>query len=98
MHLDQQYFVYILASGLGGTLYVGVTNNLLKRVFEHRDGRGSEFTAKYGVHRLVYYEVHEEIEQAIQREKRIKRWKRAWKVSLIEKRNPDWDDLYSKLS
>lgn len=98
MHLDQQYFVYILASGLGGTLYVGVTNNLLKRVLEHRDGRGSEFTAKYGVHQLVYYEVHEEIEQAILREKRIKRWKRAWKVNLIEERNPVWDDLYSKLA
>ena len=98
MHLDQQYFVYILASGLGGTLYVGVTNNLLKRVFEHRDGRGSEFTAKYGVHQLVYYEVHEEIEQAILREKRIKRWKRAWKVNLIEERNPNWDDLYSELA
>jgi putative endonuclease len=98
VHLDRQYFVYILASGLGGTLYVGVTNNLLKRVFEHRDGRGSEFTAKYGVHQLVYFEVHEEVEHAILREKRIKRWKRAWKVNLIEERNPNWDDLYSKLT
>ncbi|MFN3248521.1 GIY-YIG nuclease family protein [Roseibium album] len=98
MHLDQQYYIYILASGLGGTLYVGVTNALLKRLYEHREGRGSAFTAKYGVHRLVYFEIHEEIEQAIKREKQIKRWKRAWKVSLIEERNPNWDDLSLGLS
>ena len=98
MHLDQQYYVYILASGLGGTLYVGVTNALLKRLYEHREGRGSAFTAKYGVHRLVYFEIHEEIEQAIKREKQIKRWKRAWKISLIEERNPNWDDLSLELS
>ncbi|MCR9058415.1 MAG: GIY-YIG nuclease family protein [Rhodobacteraceae bacterium] len=98
MHLDQQYYVYILASGLGGTLYVGVTNALLKRLYEHREGRGSAFTAKYGVHRLVYFEIHEEIEQAIKREKQIKRWKRAWKISLIEERNPNWDDLSLGLS
>ena len=98
MHLDQQYYVYILASGLGGTLYVGVTNALLKRLYEHREGTGSSFTAKYGVHRLVYFETHEEIEQAIKREKQIKRWKRAWKVSLIEERNPNWDDLSLSLS
>ena len=97
VHLDQQYYVYILASGLGGTLYVGVTNALLKRLYEHREGKGSSFTAKYGVHKLVYFEIHEEIEQAIKREKQIKRWKRAWKVSLIEERNPNWDDLFSRL-
>ncbi|MBG6205259.1 putative endonuclease [Labrenzia sp. EL_13] len=98
MHLDQQYYVYILASGLGGTLYVGVTNALLKRLYEHREGRGCAFTAKYGVHRLVYFEIHEEIEQAIKREKQIKRWKRAWKISLIEEHNPNWDDLSLGLS
>ncbi|CTQ59312.1 GIY-YIG nuclease family protein [Roseibium album] len=98
MHVDQQYYVYILASGLGGTLYVGVANALLKRLYEHREGRGSAFTAKYGVHRLVYFEIHEEIEQAIKREKQIKRWKRAWKISLIEERNPNWDDLSLGLS
>ena len=98
MHLDQQYYVYILASGLGGTLYVGVTNVLLKRLYEHREGRGSAFTVKYGVHRLVYFEIHQEIEQAIKREKQIKRWKRAWKISLIEDRNPNWDDLSLGLS
>ncbi|MEQ8783790.1 MAG: GIY-YIG nuclease family protein [Roseibium album] len=88
----------MLASGLGGTLYVGVTNALLKRLYEHREGRGSAFTAKYGAHRLVYFEIHEEIEQAIKREKQIKRWKRAWKISLIEERNPNWDDLSLGLS
>ena len=97
MHLDQQYYVYILASGLGGTLYVGVTNDLLGRVSQHREGLGSQFTAKYGVHRLVYYEVHEEIEWAIKREKQLKRWKRAWKIHLIDERNPNWDDLFAKL-
>ncbi|WP_422385331.1 GIY-YIG nuclease family protein [Roseibium album] len=88
----------MLASDLGGTLYVGVTNALLKRLYEHREGRGSAFTAKYGAHRLVYFEIHEEIEQAIKREKQIKRWKRAWKISLIEERNPNWDDLSLGLS
>lgn len=68
MHLDQQYYVYLLASGFGGTLYVGVTNDLLGRISLHKDGRGSVFTAKYGVRNLVYYEVHEEIEAAIRRE------------------------------
>jgi len=97
LHLDQQYYVYILASGLGGTLYVGVTNDLLGRVSQHREGLGSQFTAKYGVHRLVYYEVHEEIEWAIKREKQLKRWNRAWKIRLIEERNPNWDDLFAKL-
>ncbi len=98
MHLDQQYYVYILASGLGGTLYVGVTNDLLGRVSQHRESIGSQFTAKYGVHRLVYYEVHEEIEWAIKREKQLKRWNRAWKIRLIEERNPNWDDLFPNLA
>ncbi|WP_236042488.1 GIY-YIG nuclease family protein [Roseibium aggregatum] len=98
MHLDRQYYVYILASGLGGTLYVGVTNDLLGRVSLHRGGLGSVFTSKYGVKRLVYYEVHEEIEQAIKREKQIKRWKRAWKIRMIEEHNPNWEDLFQKLA
>jgi putative endonuclease len=97
LHLDQQYYVYILASGLGGTLYVGITNNLLKRIYEHREGGGSEFTRKYGVHRLMFFEVHEEVEHAIKREKQIKRWKRVWKINLIEGCNPDWEDLYPRL-
>lgn len=98
MHLDRQYYVYILASGLGGTLYVGVTNDLLGRVSLHKDGLGSRFTATYCVNRLVYYEVHEEIEQAIRREKQLKRWRRAWKIRLIEELNPNWDDLFPKLT
>ncbi|MEO0976983.1 MAG: GIY-YIG nuclease family protein [Pseudomonadota bacterium] len=98
MHLDRQYYVYILASKLGGTLYVGVTNDLMGRVSLHRDGLGASFTAKYKVSTLVYYEVHEEIEEAIKREKQIKRWKRAWKVRMIEERNSNWEDLFSKLS
>ena len=97
MHLNHQYFVYMLASGLGGTLYVGVTNDLLGRVSLHREGLASHFTAKYDVHRLVYYEVHEEIEWAIKREKQLKRWNRAWKIRLIEEQNPNWEDLFSKL-
>ncbi|MET1411583.1 GIY-YIG nuclease family protein [Roseibium sp. HPY-6] len=98
MHLDQQYYVYILASKLGGTLYVGVTNDLLGRVSLHKVGLGCAFTAKYKVGLLVYYEVHEDIEQAIKREKQIKRWKRAWKTRMIEERNPNWDDLFPKLT
>ena len=97
MHLDRQYYVYILASGLGGTLYVGVTKDLLGRISLHRAGQGSEFTAKHSVHELVYYEVLEDIEQAIKREKNIKAWKRAWKINLIEEQNPNWDDLFPKL-
>lgn len=97
MHLDRQYFVYILASTLGGTVYVGVTNDLLGRVSLHREGVGSQFTARYGVRRLVYFEVHEEIEAAIRREKQIKRWRRAWKINLIEEKNPNWEDLFPRL-
>jgi len=97
VHLDQHYYVYILASKLGGTLYVGVTNNLMERIPAHRDGIGSAFTSKYNVKMLVYYEVHEEIEWAIKREKQIKRWRRAWKVRMIEETNPNWDDIFPKL-
>ena len=79
------YFVYILASRRNGTLYTGVTNNLFKRVWQHRNDEGVSFTKKYGVHRLVWFEEHGEIDEAIRREKRIKRWKRSWKLELIEK-------------
>lgn len=89
MHLDQQYYIYVLASKLGGTLYVGVTNNLVERVSAHRDGIGSKFTAKYGINLIVYFEVHEEIDWAIKREKQVKRWRRAWKIRLIEVKNPN---------
>ena len=93
-----QYFVYILASKKNGTLYVGVTNNLVKRVYEHKHNIVKGFTQTYNVHMLVYFEVHLEIEAAIKREKIIKHWKREWRIELIEKKNPEWRDLYSSLT
>jgi putative endonuclease len=92
------YFVYILASRRNGTLYVGVTNDVARRVYEHRIGKGSEFAKKYGVHRLVHVEVFDEAGPAIQREKTLKEWKRGWKIALIEGENPDWRDLYEGLN
>ncbi|MGA2173062.1 MAG: GIY-YIG nuclease family protein [Sedimentisphaerales bacterium] len=89
-----EYFVYILASKRNGTLYIGVTNNLLKRVDEHKNNLIPGFTNKYGVHNLVYYERYNDIYDAIAREKRMKKWKREWKMELIEKSNPEWRDLY----
>lgn len=89
--------VYILASGRNGTLYIGVTSNLAKRVWEHKEDLVDGFTKRYGVHQLVWYEVHENVESAIQREKRLKEWKRTWKLELIESVNPDWQDLYYSL-
>jgi len=89
-------YVYILASRSNGTLYIGVTSDLVRRVFEHRNGF-SRFTARYGVVRLVYFEVHDSITAAIQREKNIKHWPRGWKIALIEGRNPDWRDLYDEI-
>ena len=93
----KQYFVYILASRRNGTLYVGVTNNLLKRVCEHKNNLIEGFTKKYNVHTLVHHEVYNDIYDAIAREKRIKKWKRRWKIELIEKSNPGWEDLYCHL-
>jgi putative endonuclease len=90
----RSYYVYILASKIGGTLYIGVTNDLIRRVAEHRLKLAEGFTKRYDVARLVYFECFDEIEQAIHREKRLKKWPRAWKISLIEKDNPDWNDLY----
>jgi putative endonuclease len=78
---ERSYWVYILASKIGGTLYVGVTNDLVRRAYEHRTDGVSGFTQRYGVHRLVYYEQFDQIESAIQREKRLKKWSRAWKIS-----------------
>jgi putative endonuclease len=91
------YWVYILASKPYGTLYIGVTNDLLGRVEAHRSGTGSRFTARYGVNTLVHYEPFGEIEAAIQREKTLKHWVRQWKINLIERENPHWVDLYSRL-
>ena len=91
------YYVYILASRKHGTLYIGVTNNIARRVWEHRQGRGSRFVQKYRVTRLVHVETHEEIERAIQREKTMKEWPRAWKIRLIERSNPEWEYLFDRL-
>ena len=91
---EKQYFVYILASSKYGTLYIGVTSDLLKRVWEHKEGVVEGFTTKYGVHKLVWYEVHREIEAAIVREKRLKHWNRDWKIKLVEEENPGWSDLF----
>ena len=89
--------VYILASKRNGTLYVGVTSDLVKRVWEHRNDIVEGFTSQYGVHRLVYFEMCDNMEQAILREKRIKKWNRAWKIALIEEQNSTWVDLWATL-
>jgi putative endonuclease len=96
--MEKTYWVYILASGLGGTLYIGVTGDLVRRVYEHRMGLADGFTKKYGIHRLVYFEQYNDVEIAIQREKRLKKWNRAWKIRLIEEVNPNWDDLYPQIA
>ncbi len=87
------YYVYILASRRHGTLYIGVTNSLQKRLAEHRDGKGSVFVKTYSVHRLVYVEAFDRADEAIAREKQLKRWKRDWKIELIERENLEWRDL-----
>jgi len=92
------YYVYILASKRKGTLYVGITNDLIRRIHEHKNNQIDGFTRKYKIHRLVYYEQFDDSYSAIQREKRLKRWLRKWKIELIESVNPDWCDLYEKLS
>jgi len=98
MHpLETVGYVYILASTVAGTLYVGVTSDLIKRISEHKSGTFGGFTKKYKVNRLVYYEEHGSIETAIKREKQLKRWRREWKIQLIEKMNPKWADLYPAL-
>jgi putative endonuclease len=96
--MDKQPCVYILASGRNGTLYVGVTSNLVKRVYEHRTSAVDGFTKRYGIHDLVWYEVHETMESAILREKQIKKWYRNAKLRLIERENPDWRDLWPELT
>ena len=95
--MEKQPAVYILASKRNGTLYIGVTSDLTKRVWEHKSGMVEGFTKRYRVHRLVWYELHESMESALTREKRIKEWKRAWKLELIESVNPDWQDLYQSI-
>ncbi len=92
-----KYYVYILASKKNGTLYIGTTNNLVKRVYEHKNNLVEGFTKKYHVHQLVYYEQTKDVYAAITREKRMKKWNRAWKIELIEKNNPDREDLYNTI-
>ena len=93
----KQPCVYIMASKRNGTLYTGVTGSLIKRVWEHKNNLVEGFTKRYGVHKLVYFEQHEDMISAITREKRIKKWNRAWKIRLIEQQNPEWNDLYDSL-
>jgi len=95
--MDKQPAVYLLASKRNGTLYIGVTSDLVKRVWEHKNDIFEGFTKRYNVHNLVWYEIHENMESAIVREKRLKGWKRKWKLELIEKNNPDWKDLYNTI-
>jgi putative endonuclease len=97
MARTKQPCVYILASKRDGTLYVGVTSDLVKRGWEHRTNAVDGFTKKYGVHALVYYELHENMISAITREKQLKKWNRAWKLRLIEERNPEWHDLWREI-
>ena len=93
----KQYYTYILASRKNGTLYIGVTSDLPKRIYEHKQNLIDGFTKKYNVHTLVYYEVHNDILEAITRERRIKKWNRRWKMRLIEKMNSEWKDLYYEI-
>ena len=93
--MTNTYYVYILASKRNGTLYIGVTNNLERGLYEHKNNLAEGFTSRYNVHNLIYYESANDINAALQREKQLKRWTRKWKIDLIEKENPDWCDLSS---
>jgi putative endonuclease len=96
--MPKQPAVYVMASARNGTLYVGVTSDLVARVWQHRNGTHRGFTKEYGVTTLVYYETHATMPDAIRREKQLKRWNRAWKIELVEKANPAWDDLWPEIS
>lgn len=93
----KDYYVYIMSNKPHGTLYVGITSDLKRRVWEHRNGVAEGFSKKHGLKSLVYYEVSNDAHEAIKREKRLKRWNRAWKITLIEEDNPNWTDLYLEL-
>ncbi len=95
--MTKQPCVYILASKKNGTLYIGVTSNLIQRIWQHKNNQEEGFTKKHNVHTLVYYEQHEMLESAITREKLMKKWKRDWKIRLIEKHNPHWEDLWPEI-
>ncbi len=93
----KSYYVYILASDRNGTLYIGVTSNLIKRIYEHKNNLVDGFTKEYKVHKLVYFEETSDINGAIAREKQLKKWERKWKLRIIEEKNPQWEDLYYEL-
>ncbi len=95
--MERQPIVYIVANKRNGTLYIGVTSNIVKRVWEHKNKVFEGFTKQHNVNILVYYELHQTMENAITREKKVKKWNRKWKLDLIEKENPDWIDLYDKI-
>lgn len=95
--MARQYYIYILASQKNGTLYIGVTNSMVSRVWNHKSKLNKGFTKKYDVTNLVYYEIFDDIGYAIQREKQLKKWNRKWKLRLIEKFNPSWQDLYNDI-
>jgi putative endonuclease len=95
--MHKQPTVYILASKQNGTLYIGVTSNLLKRAWEHKNDLVEGFTKRYGVHRLVYYELYDDMVSAIKREKQMKKWNRTWKLELIERQNSRWRDLWEEI-
>ena len=97
MPMTRRPCVYILANKRNGTLYVGVTSDLVRRIWQHKNDVIRGFTSRYGVHTLVWYETHESMESAITREKAIKEWKRSWKLELIERNNPTWRDLYNDI-
>jgi putative endonuclease len=92
------FYVYLMASGKHGTLYLGVTRDLVRRVYEHKEKIKPGFTSRYDVNRLVWYEVHDDPTNAITREKELKKWRRNWKIRLIEENNPDWTDLYTRIT
>ena len=95
--MNRQPAVYILANKRNGTLYVGVTSDLIKRIWQHKNNVVKGFTERYSVHQLVWYELHDTMESAIRKEKMLKNWKRVWKLELIERSNPNWQDLYASI-
>lgn len=95
--MERQFYIYIMANKRNGTIYIGVTNDLARRVYEHREGLVKGFTSRYGLKSIVYYEVFDSVSLAIQRETSLKRWPRRWKLALIEKSNPQWKDLVDEI-
>ena len=95
--MSKQYYVYLITNERYGTLYVGITNDLVRRIYEHREGTVQGFSKQHGLSRLVWFEAHDDVLAAIEREKAVKRWRRDWKMNLIQAMNPNWDDLYESI-